>query len=1180
MSRTPPRDASSPVSKRSKSSHPPSPPPAPPVGSLSAFSSHQSIASLASHASASNSITLVNSPFYGDDGFIDASLTASSSNPAPPSVPSVSAHQGGDQDRGKVLILYTGGTMGMKKQADGGLAPERGYLTQKIMEMEEIRNDSMPLCYIKEYKELIDSSAMGHSEWCMIARDISENYYKFDGFVVIMGTDTMAYAATALSFMLENLNKTVVFTGSQIPFAEVYNDARRNLIASIIFASNQDFCEVCLFFNASLLRGNRSVKQNAFGLDAFSSPNFPPLATLGVNTVTRKDIALPPPTAPFRLFTDFETGVVTVKLIPKFDDEPLLMMVKHSSKLRAVIFEMYGTGNAPGCKRGLMDVLSTCRTRGILVVVATQCSKGSVVMGKYSVGKALEGMGGVSAGDMTAEATAVKVAYLMRKVGTMEEVKRLLEVNLRGELSDLESHKKKTSDPLTFEHLFPFYLIVTFFGLFVMFAGLRCMMDGSDDIITHNLDGSLNGFSWFWGFLCGFCRINPACAVMVSTCLVSLSLWSKHRAMSVKSGLSYLAFPDQGCRSPPPKGLHDVSQSAILKSQSMASLIAIPSGAASSSMTKALAQTSSSDNLLAHDNNLLAHDNLLAHSKSGGSTSVFPLSPLPSSPPDHIPKTKPIDPYHRWYHSLTKVTFLIALSNTLLVLLFGMTCSIFPGWIWHFSAVFFYNVPKMKSVDRAIVGVCPSYGGDMCLSNDAWLLLSNGLLSKYKRADVESVARGVNVAQNGGLIINVMARDIAPGIPALISNVDALAPFYGGKLSVVIYENDSVDGTRDMIKEWRGRKNNYAVDLITCEDEGDEDCRLQETHRYDQHGDKMSAIGKMADYRNKVMDYISKNYNPKEYTHMMVADVDLAISWAPLGLLHTLGTVGEHSPVAVRGIMMIPGALGSLYSPYDYSAFRPYINEDNEGLRNLHDWFCELAPPGSRWRNNCDVMSPFNMMHMLSLDTEFVSEPYPIASGFNGATIYPYSQILATHPRYDDGDDGQRCEHIGFNYHLTDSDNWEEAPENAKFAEKMYVNPKWTIHLDPRRPGGPTGWRFASLIATQGVNVQCGIMFTSVCLCNWMLAGAVAAAITGMVRAWEKLIKTPAFRKLAVAAGVNLAEFVPGGLGGGQFRKNTADEGVLEMMAIAAREGLAREGDSDDEEAGFLSKVTRVNKNH
>jgi len=501
-----------------------------------------------------------------------------------------------------------------------------------------------------------------------------------------------------------------------------------------------------------------------------------------------------------------------------------------------------------------------------------------------------------------------------------------------------------------------------------------------------------------------------------------------------------------------------------------------------------------------------------------------------------------------------------------------MTCSIFPGWIWHFSALFFFNVPSPSSIEQATTGICPSYGGDMCLSNDAWLLLSNGLLSKYKRQDVEDIAKGVNVAQNGGLIINIMARDTAKAIPALINNCEALSQFFSGKLAVVIYENDSIDGTRELIKKWQGTAQGYQVDLMTCEEEGDVDCRLQETHRYDMHGDKMSAIGKMADYRNKVMDYITKTYNPKEFSHMMVTDVDLAISWSPLGLLHTLGTVGEHAPVAVRGLMMIPGALGSLYSPYDYSAFRPSVNDDNRKLRNLHDWFCELAPPGSRWRNNCDVMSPFNMMHMLALDTEFVSEPYPIASGFNGAVVYPYRQIIATNPKYDDGDDGQRCEHIGFHYHLTDKSNWEDTPDNAEFATSMYVNPKWTTHLDPSRPGGPTGWRFASLIATQGVNMQCAIMFTTVCLCNWFVAGMVALFISLLVKGWERFIRTELFRKFAVVAGVNLAELVPGGLGGGGIRKNTADdEGVL-MMAIAAAQDSGAE-ESDDEEAGFLRKV-------
>ena len=236
---------------------------------------------------------------------------------------------------------------------------------------------------------------------------------------------------------------------------------------------------------------------------------------------------------------------------------------------------------------------------------------------------------------------------------------------------------------------------------------------------------------------------------MVSTCLVSLSLWSKHRAMSVKSSLTYLDLPDHQT-----KGVqHNMMFKSQVRdgtkfntlgggarllllftnatipaarftlhlSQSTASIVAIPSGdasASSSSTSKPTARISSSNNLLAHN---------------ASSSVVSPLTPPTATTPSKSTKILPSDPTYRWYHSLTKVTFLIALTNTLLVLLFGMTCSIFPGWIWHFSAMFFYNVPKMRDVDRAIDGVCPSYGGDMCLSNDAWLLLSNGLLSKYKR---------------------------------------------------------------------------------------------------------------------------------------------------------------------------------------------------------------------------------------------------------------------------------------------------------------------------------------------------------------------------------------------------------------------------------------------------------------
>ena len=321
----------------------------------------------------------------------------------------------------------------------GGLSPKRGYLTDKILNMEELQSDQMPHCHIKEYNTLIDSSSMGKEEWGMIARDIQENYYDFDGFVVIMGTDTMSYAATALSFMLENLGKTVVFTGSQIPFIEVYNDARRNLIASIIFAGNQDFCEVVLFFNAKLLRGNRSVKVNSFGLDAFDCPNFPPLAELGVNVELRKDIALPPPHGPFRIFTKMETGIVVMKLIPKFDDEPLRQLVMHSEKIKAIILEMYGTGNISDSddKTSLLNVIELARKRNIIVVAVSQCYKGSVMLGKYAVGSELITLDVCSGGDMTTESVSIKLAYLLAKVGNdREKINRLMEVNLRGELSD------------------------------------------------------------------------------------------------------------------------------------------------------------------------------------------------------------------------------------------------------------------------------------------------------------------------------------------------------------------------------------------------------------------------------------------------------------------------------------------------------------------------------------------------------------------------------------------------------------------------------------------------------------------------------------------------------------------------------------------------------------------------
>lgn len=174
------------------------------------------------------------------------------------------------------------------------------FLTKHINELPEFRHAEMPQYTIMEYSPLLDSSCMLPEHWVQIASDVEANYLLYDGFVIIMGTDTMAYASSALSFMLENLAKPVIFTGSQIPIAEVYSDARRNLIVSAIFAASSSFNEVCIFFGENLLRANRSIKLDSLGLHAFSSPNMPALATLGVHLEEARELMLPVPRIPLK----------------------------------------------------------------------------------------------------------------------------------------------------------------------------------------------------------------------------------------------------------------------------------------------------------------------------------------------------------------------------------------------------------------------------------------------------------------------------------------------------------------------------------------------------------------------------------------------------------------------------------------------------------------------------------------------------------------------------------------------------------------------------------------------------------------------------------------------------------------------------------------------------------------
>jgi L-asparaginase len=309
--------------------------------------------------------------------------------------------------------------------------------------MAELHSENMPEVVLHEYTPFVDSSDLGPADWVRLAADIQANYLHFDGFVVITGTDTMAYCATALSFLLENLAKPVVFTGSQIPLCEPYNDGRRNLIMALIFASRDTINEVTIFFHDRLLRACRATKVNTHRLLAFDSPNLDPLATIGITIEEKEYLTLPPARGALRVHRRMDTRSLTLRLVPGFDDSMIADMVARAAEeklLRALILQLYGTGNIPSYKDSFIQLLADACDKGILVVAATQCHTGNVLMGHYAVGAALETAGVVSAGDMTLEAVACKIGYLLGRGDlTDTQVSKLMGVSLRGEVTPPEA---------------------------------------------------------------------------------------------------------------------------------------------------------------------------------------------------------------------------------------------------------------------------------------------------------------------------------------------------------------------------------------------------------------------------------------------------------------------------------------------------------------------------------------------------------------------------------------------------------------------------------------------------------------------------------------------------------------------------------------------------------------------
>ncbi len=334
--------------------------------------------------------------------------------------------------RKHIYIAYTGGTIGMQK-SENGFVPVAGYMEKQLASMPEFHRPEMPLYTIHEYDPLIDSSDMTPKDWQQIANDIRDNYDKYDGFVILHGTDTMAYTASALSFMLENLGKPVIVTGSQIPIAQLRSDGQANLLNALHIAANYPINEVTLFFNNQLMRGNRSTKSHADGFNAFTSPNLPPLLEAGININLGNGVEINKrPQGEFHVsdITPQPVGVIT--MYPGISHEVIRNTLLQP--VNAMILLTFGVGNAPQ-NAELLAQLKDASERGVIVVNLTQCLAGKVNMGGYATGCALADAGVISGYDMTPEAALAKLHYLLSKGLSYEEVKQQMQVVLRGEMS-------------------------------------------------------------------------------------------------------------------------------------------------------------------------------------------------------------------------------------------------------------------------------------------------------------------------------------------------------------------------------------------------------------------------------------------------------------------------------------------------------------------------------------------------------------------------------------------------------------------------------------------------------------------------------------------------------------------------------------------------------------------------